>query len=838
MAIDLVRTTAFRLREEELLGSVHVYRGGPEFRRAWELLERRWSASRSVADNRRVPYRGLATALRVLSGDFVALNGRVAREEAFVISRRPISEDELRMAIRAWEVRALGLDDEPIGRVLADLSHAVVPIAGHIHRRAGRCPAISDGAGWVWNVAVWEVAHRLATAPLDTDDGRATLRLDSDAALLTWDRLLSGEPDGQAAAMHKIVLHLITVPGVEDPVLSLQAGLVRLAPSWRETKGARYAWAELTDSAPILRARVRNQRTESGWRTCWDDHAAAVLRGASLSPLPSTDEAPSLAGALRTGYRWSPRYHAIGRGVGTWFHECVAHHARSVLGGSACGLELRTSRRSWPTRRKVASLLPLALDDDAQGRRLRLIVVYASSGTRRRVRDALAFVLGDGADQSDRSSVDDLAGMLRELEDGRFLRRGPFEVCFIKPPEARAWLLERQNEGALRAWAASWLEGLDASDVQMAAIVETDESARSGDKERSDPKHVLRALLAKRGIATQFITSASAPRPRKGRAPGDGAEFDDHAGANAVGDLLRSAGVFLRPFPEFGGGTGTVVVGVYGAGVTRATTGRGPGYVVNLVAVELSTPNAWGFIDSEGWVPVGRASAWFLGTGQHRTKLEARQRVERAVGQLPLALGTSKVILVFNARGCRRFWPCLADKSGDRAEAWMRAGDTAVVRVRTAVHEVPRPAGVGAWTEGLQAAKHTDFRPMSVVGAEGRAPTFVLSGSAVMSRGRSARASTRFAAPPKALNEDWHALGSTELLVLESGAWEPEDLMTQLAMLCRVAPTWNRTLRWPSPLHLARAVARDHPHGYFAEGEDIEEAEDVLQLRFDFGIPR
>jgi hypothetical protein len=49
----------------------------------------------------------------------------------------------------------------------------------------------------------------------------------------------------------------------------------------------------------------------------------------------------------------------------------------------------------------------------------------------------------------------------------------------------------------------------------------------------------------------------------------------------------------------------------------------------------------------------------------------------------------------------------------------------------------------------------------------------------------------------------------------------PADLLKSVAMLCRVAPNWQRTLRWPSPLHLARAVVQDHPHAYFEEeGEE------------------
>ena len=123
---------------------------------------------------------------------------------------------------------------------------------------------------------------------------------------------------------------------------------------------------------------------------------------------------------------------------------------------------------------------------------------------------------------------------------------------------------------------------------------------------------------------------------------------------------------------------------------------------------------------------------------------------------------------------------------------------------------------------------------MELEGGEGTVPTYVLAGSAVMSREMSARKSTRLAAEPRDLKKDWHALGVTELQVLDAGTFDRETLLRQIGILCRFAPTWDRTLRWPSPLHLARAVVRDHPHGYFHEGEEAEEVEDSKQMRFDF----
>lgn len=143
-----------------------------------------------------------------------------------------------------------------------------------------------------------------------------------------------------------------------------------------------------------------------------------------------------------------------------------------------------------------------------------------------------------------------------------------------------------------------------------------------------------------------------------------------------------------------------------------------------------------------------------------------------------------------------------------------------MVRVRTDKSEVPCPAGVNGWDEGFNPAKFTPFRTMAVHGAQGNAPFFILSGSAVMDQGINARKSTRFAAPFKALKKDWHSLEATELFIMEPGEWESDDLLKNVAMLCRIAPKRQRTLRWPSPLHLARAIVRDHPHAYFEEEEE------------------
>lgn len=831
--IQIIRTTAFRLSDEHF-GTVYVYRPGDHFIRAWEYLETCWREVGDTRDLYWLPYRSLAVALRVMSGDFVALQRKVKDEQAFILSRRELSLSQIEAAVGAWEVYALGLHNGQISRVVGDLSVERVDVAKLVQRRAGLCPRLTGG-NWPWDVAIWEISHRLVLQPMFVDNGQVRFRLDSDAALVSWDQRVTRDDKPDAVAMHKITPHLITVPGVEAPVVSLQASLVRLAPSWRVTGGARNAWAEIDRQTPLLRARVRTKKVDGDFITFWDDRATDVLGGASLHPLPDTRPGPTIAGNLRTGYAKQPRRHAIGRGVGTWFHECVTHHARQALGPTAEPIVLTVTSSQWPTRQKISPRVELFTDDTKIRTAFKILVVYSSSDVRRRIRDALVHVLKEDMATTDAERIESLATQLHQLPDGARISSGGLEVCFIRPPDADLWLLRRASREDTIVWLDSWLSPMVASHGFSAALVETDEWASKGNDDLDDPKHVLRAALAARMIVTQFITRDSAPGVSKPKEEGE-SDFEDHAAGNAVCDLMRSAGYFLRPFPVLGVERGTLVVGIYGTRLAQRTTGKDRAtYLVNLVAVSAGGHDAWGYVPEHGWKPLGDATARFLSSDHENSVTDAKKLVEGAVEQLRLTFPAPRIVLLFDAVGCRRFWECLTDRSDGQPETWMTAGNKAVARIRSTATEVLRPAGAGEWTPAFDPARHTDFRAMVVEGPNGKTPSFVLSGSAVMSRGGNARVSTRFAATGGALGEDWHALCSTEILVLDPGPWTEEVVVQQAAIMCRIAPTWDRGLRWPSPLHLARAIVRDHPHKYFADSDsDAEEIEDAKQLRFDF----
>lgn len=836
--IQQVRTTAFRL-SPSAFGEVYVYRPSERFAAIWKGLEDRWRQERDHSEFKRLPYRGLTTALRVLSGDFVALERWAGSGNAFIISRKLISREDLQNAIHAWELSALELPGDPVSSLVGELQMEKLSVSDCITYRPGLCPNLTEG--WVWDIAVWESAHRLAQSAMRTDKGDIRWRLDSDAALLSWDHPVIGASESKASALHKLTLHLITIPGIEEPVLSVQASLVRLAPSWKVTGGARYAWAELSDSVPLLRGRVRNKRVGDGYVTDWHDRAVDVLHAASINPLPRISGDPDPTGPVRTGYAKQPRTHALGRGVGPWFHEYVAHHMHRSLASCAMpvDLEIHTGRsprgmKSKSGRRPLHQDLP---DSPKTKAELGIIVVYADSAMRLRLRKAIEHLLCQDAHVDDAALLQKLSAQLKSLDDGTVLRVGPLELCFLMPPEAEDFLLKRQPQAEIVAWAKRWLPVDLPEKLRLAVILETDTEVSDGPKvndKLADPKQVLRRYFASQGVVSQFITASSAPKKRTDKTD----KFQEHAAANAMSDLLRSAGFFLRPFPALDHVEGTVVVGVYGTRWSQRTTQtRRASYVVNLVAVSLGSTEAWGYVDNEGWLPIHAATTHFLASDSHRSLEEAKALVERAVDALGGRFKERRVVLLFDAFGCRRFWPCLTDKSDGKPEAWMVKGGKAVVRVRTAVSEIVRAAGVGQWSEPPSPARHAPFRLMRVKESEGQSPSYVFTGSNLMSRERSAREGTRFAAKPASLKKDWHSLGVTELQLLDAGSWKADELLQQLGLLCRYAPMWkDRTLRWPSPLHLARAIVRDHPHGYFNESEDAKEPEDSKPMRLDHGI--
>lgn len=814
MVTTKLTTTAFRL-DKSVFGTVYGYRPNTRFERAWNALER--STSR-----KKLPYASLAVALRILTRDFVVVQRRSRQRKFLFISRQRIRPKDLALALRAWESAVF--QSTTLYDAIDYLDVEELCVADSIRCRPGLTPVLKGG-NWPWNAAIWDIAHLMSRHLLRTDAADVRLRLDSDGSLLTWDNLVGSGSDG-VRAMHRITPKLITVPGVEDFVISFHSSLARLAPLWKFARGPKNAWALVNEDAPILRTGIYHREVGDGqFRTEWQDDVARLIESLSVDKLPSLDVDPDPSGPLRVGFGKQPRYCSVGKGVGQWFHEIVSHHAYRALSGLVDPLELERLPGRWHTATTVGKRVELTKTSQQP---IRIVVVYALSETRQRVRDGICDVLLDGVPDADRAQVEKLTEQIKSVEDRRVVGNSWVEVVFLSPVDAREKLLQRSTIWELEAWYREWGNEIHSSDHRVAAIVETDETAADGPANTCDPKHALRRMLAADGVVTQFITANSKPKPTPRES-----DPADHAPKQSVGDLLRSAGWFLRPFYVGSMPTGTIIVGIYVTRVFKKRRGKKyigyksdpPVYLVNMVAIVGGTVKALGYVKEIGWLDLGDATAAYLGSDQDIPRKDAAKAlVESAIGQLRVALGDDQpLVLVFDALGCRGLWPSSLNDGGDgKAESWMSDRETSVVRVRSIQTELPKAAGEGELGGGFDRAGCTSFRAMTLANVES-SPLFVVSGSAVMDRGQTARKSSRFACHQLAQKSERHSLCSTEIRVLEPGRWDAATVARQIAMLCRISPHWSRTLRWPSPLHLARAVVQDHPYRDFADRDKESE---------------
>lgn len=808
MELAELRSTSFRL-PDVYFGSVFVYKPGERFKAAY----RRLSDAKGPSDRepRRLPDASLRTALTIISGDFVTLEAwRWAREDWAIVSRTRIAPADLRRALAAWEY--VVWPDGATGELSAaaeDLVVENVSVTEFIGRRPRRCP--SPEAKWIWKAATWEVAHRLASRSLLLDNATmASLRLDSEGNLLTWDNPQRGGRNGSCAAMHVIAPRLITIPGLEEPVVHFQSSFVRLATAWN---WVRNAWISHNTILPLLYCHLRRQQNAAGeWISLWDDLTPEVLRKCNLDiPSSPADADLSSFGAVRARQR-AQRY-PIGTGTGQMFHDAVALHARRCLPDSS-PLEMIKARRSLarPTE-SLPSNIDLALKANCL-ERLHITCLYGEDKTRRRVTTALRELLGLSTEKEWFAANDVEASI------------GAVTVKFISPPGAAARLSGDADRADLESWIgqAFHLESSTANERRVSgAIVETGDPDELRGSER-DPKHVIRRTLAAKGIVTQFLSSHE---DENSLAEGD--PTSDHPAESAVWDLLRSAGIFPRPFPSAEGfPENTWLVGVYV--VQRHNDKRsgyrrkyGEGFVVSIVGIQAGGHTALGFDPIRGWRPLHEFTAQFLACPQDHAEAKAKSLIEGAVGQLLVRAPNSKLVVFLGAQGCRRFWKGLQDTGGDELPLFANADRVGIIRVRTEPGEVPRVAGLGDWpTDTLAGPQRprTTNALYRIKDEQWPGAMYYVSTSSTMDRQGPHRDCTRFSCPPTALRKNWHAHTMTEFWSPFPGPFREDSLYELASLLCRQAPTWSGTLDRPSPIHLAEAVVLDHPDKYEVRDED------------------
>lgn len=802
---DFWRTSAFVLSPDDY-GSVYFYRAGSDFQEAWDRLCGRWKrmTGETVWN---LPYSSLNTALRVLTGDFARaqVNPKRAQGEYLLVSRRPISVDDRRDVLRAWEDTVMGDDAlQEISKQANDFVESKENVWNHVQIREEACP---NTEGWVWDTAYWNVAHQLKDRPLHHDAGSMSLRVDSDAQLVGWDDLIEAGSPPRKALLY-IQPKLITVPGLERPALQLRSLVSRLAPRWWDIGRIRKAWVDYKSDHPLAFVEVR----QGNGSAFWDDQLPEVLRRCDVTDFPNPDDVTLGEDSQVRARLASPgKNFPVGKGPGQPFHDAVAVWARNglsnadpvELGKSVYSLSRPETAKISPTENQVETMLR-----ESENTPVRLVCLYETPSTRERMRHGLVGSEDGGEAVPIPESVAEL-----DIEDGEVLKvTMDLEVVF-RSPEGTDILTTHGEESDIKEAVLNALsddtEWLEKNDGMLAVLAETLPSeAWDRNTGKADPKFEVRTVLGQRGIPVQFLAKDVDVRKT------------DHRAVRSAWDLFRGAGLFPHEFPDHYLTSGSEEEPwLVGAACTKpsswnrarpaTTSSRGGEYVLRLVSARAGTQTAFGYDPKNGWGQLGEMTARFH--GEHRvlfTKQEARSTLNGALGDLP-----GPAILFVEAQNLRQIWSGLQD-TVDEGEL-PRALDSmsALMRVRSATEkEIPQPAGRGNWpgrgpgeqfysVDALLELADTDFEGGRLYAA-----------SSNQYDSRSNRWLSRFSPSMQQNQEDTlQSVIATEFLCLQSGPFQKQDLYKHAAVLCRYSPSWTSVLRQPAPLHLAHSIIEDHP---------------------------
>ncbi|MBT2208731.1 RNaseH domain-containing protein [Actinomadura sp. NEAU-AAG7] len=830
-------TLAYRIPRElldEVLGTVTAYPLTEDFDTAWQSLPR--------GGGRRVPrYSALTRGLVAATGEPIRMFGEtdLSADEVKTGSRKLLLtgrelDHRLRIAVQAWERH---VRDEHGRSLLADAlpePEAARPYADFILHRRGQVPLAPH---WVYETAEWQIMRKLAGEPLRIDAGRGlALRLDTDGALLVWDRddlLVRTQHKLTSYGMAKVTAQLVTRSGVEDPVLCFDANLSRISHRWygRRTKNA---WINRGEAhEPILRLPVFRAPDGSAgdYENRLDPAIAKILEACRLKPMNLPPLLPPVPNDIRPQFSKS-QFQALGNGLGPRFMFFLHKHVMRIL-PMLVPLTYEVDRSiKLPKRVKKyqAGGLPSTGVGSSGYRHVTIACLYSTAEARSRMLKQLGLLAGHPVDPRPNGPAVPINDRL--------------DVVARHCPE----LLSHDTLNR-----AAHLNGLTATRSggdQLTAVWAETEFHPTVDPPICDAKPHLRRILGHLGSPAQFLATEPAVLPdgARRRSLSEG----EHSARAALRDLLRGAGILDDRMPAAltierlpnALTRRTLLVGVH---ARRQQNGDGdPVLVLVMVAVDLVPGNLAEcrllvYSERRGtWARAAEGIADFHAGAIGSARLgRTREKVVRTREEIDsrlcgLASGERSeipMVIFVDAPSSRTIWPGLSDTSfaegpvpGDALRA--RGGDVAIVRLHTAVNELGRPVNR---TEGLQVGdQNQPNSPGQAVYrlAEAKVPSWLFPGTSVTfrSKGGSLGArTTRWALVDDEdehgdLGKPWHSYTAKEIVVVEPGSWLPAELATLTARLCEQNISWDDRTALPVPLHLAVTADKDHPD-YRASGQ-------------------
>ena len=885
----------------DLLGQVHVYEFPDKIREGWEEALAGYRDATGSQGN--LPYSGLATALRAigrtsLNFDPVRKNSSPSR----MITRKPLKAADIHDAVTVWHQVLMKVPDDDIrfsfASKLADMISNVRPKAVGLADYVTYQGTQPDAPSWVFDAATWEVAQRIAhAAKPGVVDGRAVrLCADTNGDLMAWDPELLWEgrwkpTDTPSYATLRVQLRMKTLPWISSPIVVLDPQVSRFT-QWSHFAGS--AWLEQNDpSAPLLTVGLENFTLEYSSRIAlkvW-----AQLKGREpvvASEFDLTDKNSPLRAVVPKSVRFP-----VGRGVGMHLIRELSTHVTAMLtvppvtAHNVAGHQFSEANRRLLDRGRDAELLhpdELPAIITASGcQKLRILVLYRCEHTRGRLQRLLAchFERPDLAEEG--------------ITDGKAVPLADRVEVIVQP----AVDLLKHGDHDKRAALADDLIGLDAPDeTRVLALCETEYDEKEWARLRklsrrkgsgvispdvADAKHPVNSLLARRKVAAQFLVTgpdsiSTTEDEHRGDLDGDPTAGEaaaasepadplerlseqlkrDHAGHNAIADLLRVGGLV---HPRLGR---ALAHGQHGISEPLAYVGlhvrqqRGERYMQGRQLL------SWSLValipDGEYWRvkayvvqahPGGGATGWQdytpanlafrandLPLGKRKDAAFVRS-VDIALGQLKHELqATSGYVLFVSGDSVRTLWPWLANKNleCELDDAGLFQGRVpfpglsqlcgnrprAIVRVTSGSDDIPRPVQmtrtklVGG-KEVVEVTKTT----RGLYQLDGATATWILSnvprqfdGARLHSRAGSKY--SRWSSSGAEQRKTWYAHTATEIFVAYCDR-DPLRYAVAASRLCHHALFWEGRTSYPAPVHLAIQMDKNHPQ--YRRTIDIEE---------------
>lgn len=765
-ALEL-RTSLFKFDPTEL---GHAYRVivGSQYSDAWQALQ--GLANKSHPG---LPTTGLEEMLAVLSQGPVKVNppqqdGGVSA----ILMLRPLPVDTINEVLRLWSMDTLRIWNQQLtGLERTLLVTDMVPL------ETARLVTPGDISPLAYTVIPWLVGQALVQTHMQAARP-IKLYQAADSSLLAWDDpIVSQNEVRYASALHAIEPALALLHGQPQPYIQLRVRLTRVMPNLIGKK--KHAWVKTGDL--IVKAKIKTRPKDGGWETTYEHPVEKLLAFMGVPSFPPMVEGNiPVDSDVRPIYAVPPQHPMIASGPGPLFLDQAGFHLLASLPGTAPLL----------IKKAVACLREEKIVATQEVADLNVMVLAAHADVMLRLHAASATLSQDnsffGAVTPPRVTL-----LRLDVPDTQRMLEGQHDVNSLSD-----WLLKH-------VMPSSKLASANGARVM---IVET--SARAAERVAGlDPKHVIRRILAKHGIATQFIMHHSPDTQLKKRKAKE--DDRDFPASHSIIEAIRLSGHLPSPIPKVKSMSARTTVlsillerikdkgqAIYLPVITRATLS---GHKPDIFWFE-SDPDSNGkwFSYTEGVAAI-HGTDTLLKPGQLKA-LIAQSLLDGKINS------TDHLIVCLDA-DLRTLYGGLKDSPGEGLPP-LPSG-AAVVRIR-ADHQVAQISG--SHTLSPHSAHYIGTKVGVFQSCESPAVFYFVSPSKLFGSVRSQRGKIRYDVSARELRDPWQQLGVTEITIIAAGVFASTTAIAeQVALLCRNAPLWDGHLRLPGPMHLGKQVAGDHP---------------------------